>query len=286
MIKINIFLAIYTYNNDIHRYTLTEKIFKHYKNIQDKFKDLAEFSFTILGSENEISKNLTLKYFKSEEYFEFDQNHKSFKNDFYKMLGTKINTGMKISEQSKANILLWAGSNDYICFDFFEQIINYYKPEVAQIYGVDNYTNEKNAVFFTHYDGNRHINKSVCLTCHPMLSYWWDGISDYSNRKKFKYCGGIIGVNKKCLEMYPDILSVWGYDEGEIEEYILKKPYIDKFNSKNLFYMNIKTLSNNEITSFKELNNLNKNNKLNYNNFSNEFKEKFKKEINYFSNLH
>ena len=42
----------------------------------------------------------------------------------------------------------------------------------------------------------------------------------------------------------------------------------------------------NEITSFKELNNLNKNNKLNYNNFSNEFKEKFKKEINYFSNLH
>ena len=120
MIKINIFLAIYTYNNDIHRYTLTEKIFKHYKNIQDKFKDLAEFSFTILGSENEISKNLTLKYFKSEEYFEFDQNHKSFKNDFYKMLGTKINTGMKISEQSKADILLWAGSNDYICFDFFE----------------------------------------------------------------------------------------------------------------------------------------------------------------------
>lgn len=36
MIKINVFLAIYTYNNDIHRYTLTEKIFKHYKNISEK----------------------------------------------------------------------------------------------------------------------------------------------------------------------------------------------------------------------------------------------------------
>jgi hypothetical protein len=286
MIRINIFLAIYTYNKDIHRYTLTEKIFKHYKNIQEKFKDSAEFSFTILGSENDISKNLSIKYFKSEEYFEFDQNDNSFKNDFYKMLGNKINTGMKISAKTESDILLWSGSNDYICFDFFEQIINYYNPEKPQIYGIDNYTNGNNSIFFTHFDGNRDIKNELCITCHKKISYWWDGISNYCNRKKYKYCGGIIGINKKCLTMYPDILSVWGYDEGAIEEYILKKPYIDKFNSKNLFYMNIKTLSKNEITSFEELKKLNKKNILNNNIFSDDFKEKFIKEFEYFVNLH
>lgn len=285
MIKINIFLAIYTYNNDVHRFTLTEKIFKHYKNVQEKFKDLALFTFTILGSENEISKNLTLKYFKSEEYFEFDQNHTSLKNDFYKMLGTKINLGVNITAKNKPDILLWAGSNDYICFDFFEQIIKYYNPEVPQIYGIDNHKNGNNSVFFTHFDGNRHVNKDLCITCHKKLSYWWDGVSDYSGRKKYKYCGGIIGLNNKCLELYPDILSVWGYDEGAIEEYILKKPLIDKFNSKGLFYMNIKTLSKNEITSFEELKKLNKNNMLNFEVLSDEFKEKFTEEFNYFSNL-
>ena len=74
MVTINIFIAIYTYNKDIHRYKLTEKIFKHYKNIEDKFKDLAKFTFTIVGSENNLSRDLTLKYFKPEEYFEFQQN--------------------------------------------------------------------------------------------------------------------------------------------------------------------------------------------------------------------
>jgi hypothetical protein len=286
MIKINIFLAIYTYNNDIHRYTLTEKIFKHYKNIVEKFKDKAIFTFTIFGSENDISKNLTLRYFKSNSYVEFDQNHKSFKGDFYKMLGKKINQGINLSVKNDTDIVLWAGSNDYICFDFFEQIINYYNPEKPQIYGIDNYTNGKNAVFLTHYDGNRCVNKSLCLTSHKKMSYWWDGISDYDGRKKYKYSGGIIGINKKCLSLYPDILSVWGFDEGAIEEYILKKPQIDKFTSKNIFYMNIKTLSNTEITSFNTLKNFNKNNMLNFKDFSDEFKEKFIKEFDYFVDLH
>ena len=285
MIKINVFLAIYTYNNDIHRYSLTEKIFKHYKNIQEKFKNLALFTFTILGSENKISQNLSLKYFKPEEYFEFDQNDKSFKNDFYKMLGAKINMGINKSLLNDPDILLWAGSNDYISFDFFKQIINYYKSDVPQIYGIDNYKNGNNVVFLTHFCGRQYLNKQICITCHKKLSYWWGGLSDYCDRKKFHYSGGIIGINKNCVNLYPDILSEWSYDEGQIEEFILKKPNIDKFNSQNVFYMNIKTVSNNEITSFGTLRNLNKNTTLNFNNFSREFKKKFTEEFNYFIKL-
>ena len=280
MIKINIFLAIYTYHIDIDRYHLTEKIFKHYKNIQEKFKFLALFTFTILGSENTISQNLSLKYFKPEEYFEFDQSQESFEKDFYKMLGTKINVGINKSLLNDPDILLWGGSNDYISFDFFEQIINYYKPDVPQIYGIDNYQNGKNAVFFTHFCGAKCLDNQSSITDNPNLSYWWDGVSNYYNREKFQYSGGILGINKNCFNLYPDILSVWSFDEGAIEEFILKKQNIDKFNSKNIFYMNIKSLSKNDITTYDTLKILNINN----HNFSYEFQEKFREEFNYFIN--
>ena len=284
MIKINIFLAIYTYHIDIDRYHLTEKIFKHYKNIQEKFKFLALFTFKILGSENTISQNLSLKYFKPEEYFEFDQSQESFEKDFYKMLGTKINVGINKSLLNDPDILLWGGSNDYISFDFFEQIINYYKPDVPQIYGIDNYQNGKNAVFFTHFCGAKCLDNQPSITDNPNLSYWWDGVSNYYNREKFQYSGGILGINKNCFNLYPDILSVWSFDEGAIEEFILKKQNIDKFNSKNIFYMNIKSLSKNDITTYDTLKILNINNMLNFHNFSYEFQEKFREEFNYFIN--
>lgn len=287
MIKINIFIAIYTYNKDIHRYNLTERIFKHYKNIEDKFKNLAKFTFTIVGSEKKISKDLTLKYFKSEEYEEFNQDIKPFNNDFYKMLRDKIRYGMSISKKNNADILLWAGSNDYICFDFFKQIIDYYDTTKPQLYGISNYKNRNNAVYFTHYDGNRDINNSHCLTANNKTTcYWWDGISNYCNREKYNYCGGIIGINNKCVELYPDIIHNWTEDEGFDEEYVSKKKDIDIFISQNCFYMNIKTVSKTELHSFTTLKELNNNNLLQFNNFSEEFKTKFIEEFNNFSIFH
>jgi hypothetical protein len=281
MIKINILLAIYTYNNDIHRTNLTEKIFKHYMNIVEKFKDEIEFSFTILGSENDTSKMLSLKYFKFYEYIEYDQKSAIFGDDFYKMLACKIRYGMNVSKQKNTDIIFWGGSNDYICFDFFRQIIDYYNPKKPQIYGIDNYKNGNNAVFMTHYDGNKNIK----FGNDTELTYWWDGVSDYCGRQKYNYCGGIIGVNKQCCDMYPDILLNWNFDEGQVEEYILKKPNIDKFNSKNLFWMNIKTLNQTEITPFEILKKYNEKNILNFNYFSKEFKKKYIAEFNYFNKL-
>jgi hypothetical protein len=284
MIKINIFMAIYTYNKDIHRYNLTEKIFKHYKNIEKKFKDLAKFTFTILGSEKKLSQNLCLKFFKPEEYEEFDQDLKNFDNDFYTMLRAKIKHGMNISKKKNADIMLWAGSNDYICYDYFEQIIDYYDPTKPQLYGISNYKNGKNAVFFTHYDGNRDINNLHCLTANDKTTcYWWDGISDYCNRKKYNYCAATIGINNKCDKLYPDIIDNWTEDEGFVEEYITKKNKIDIFVSQNCFYMNIKTMSETEIHSFSILRDLNNKNLLQFNDFSEDFKLKFIKEFNDFS---
>lgn len=76
IININIFIEIFLYGGE--RLKLTELIFKHYINIKKKFKNIANFKFIILGSEKDLSKNLTLKYFSENEYFEFDQNNPKY----------------------------------------------------------------------------------------------------------------------------------------------------------------------------------------------------------------
>jgi hypothetical protein len=202
------------------------------------------------------------------------------------MLDAKINTGMKLSSHTNADILLWAGSNDYICYDFFSQIIEYYNPEKPQMYGIDNFKNGNNAVYFCYYNGIAYKTNLRCLSCNnPKTSYWWNGESNYCNRERFNYCGGIVGINKKCTNMHPDILEFWNCDEGAVEEYIFKKQNVDKFLSKNLFYMNIKTLGKTEINSFSDLKELNKNDILRFDNFTQEFKEKFIEEFRSFTYL-
>ena len=85
--------------------------------------------------------------------------------------------------------------------------------------------------------------------------------------------------------LYPNILSNWSYDEGKVEEDILKIKEIDKFEGQELFYMNIKSLSDNDITSYKELRELNKKHILDPTKFTDTFKTKFRKEFYYFEKL-
>ena len=50
-VKINVVLLIQTYGFDTGRYRITEKVFRHYRNIQYIFSKWANFSFTVVGSE-------------------------------------------------------------------------------------------------------------------------------------------------------------------------------------------------------------------------------------------
>lgn len=277
-VKINIFLPIYLHGGSIHRTRLTAIIFQHYKNIQELFKSRSTISFTILGSEGKLSKDLALTYFKEEEYFEFDQDLRNFKNDFLFMLGEKYKTGLKIASKTNADIILLAGSNDYICYDFYDQIISYYNNKNPQLYGIDNYKNGGNVVNFVFYDGL----KNVLL--HDD-GYWWNGKSNYCGRARFHYCGATIGVNRACYVTYPDVLENINFDEGQIEEYILKKPNMDKFTSNNCYYFNIKTPDNKEITSFSQLKKLNEVNILLYKKISIKLRQKIIKTVREFEKL-
>jgi hypothetical protein len=283
-ITINIFIAIYNYFGDINRYNLTKIILKHYSNIKNKFENKADISFTIIGSEKEYSKNLTLNYFKNDEYFEYDQDVKLDINqcnrNFIGMLNAKINFGINMAMRDEPDIILWAGSNDYISFDFFEQIINFYDSNEKQIYGIDNYLNGNNASFLCVYDGITNF-----LDIHNKdEAFWWNGIH-IEARKHYNYIGGIIGINKKIYKENPEILKIWNCDEGQVEHIILKINNIKKFNSKEVFFFNIKTSSNNDLNKLSSLKNLFCKNIIKFNDFNNDLKKKINDEMSYLLNL-
>jgi len=250
---IDIIIPIFTNGSEI-RYKLTEKIFKHFKRTQELLKlENIIMTFTILGSEKELSKDLTLKYFNESEYFEFDQSIYNCSNLLYNkntplhyLLTDKFREGFKQSFLKNPNISLLCGSNDYVCVDFFRQVSSFYirKPNDKEMYGIDNYYNGKNIHMFTIFDDNT-------LGIGDKNSFYWDGIQQ-APREKFKYCAGIIGFNDNLYnnhkqELLTDIIEA---DEGIIEEKGLSLPGVKKFTSIECFYFNIKTSDNSDITSF------------------------------------
>jgi hypothetical protein len=151
----------------------------------------------------------------------------------------------------------------------------YYNPEKPQLFGIDNYYNGNNAVYMVYYDG-------IVDNFHYDNSFWWDGLSSFYGREKYKYCGGIMGINRTSLELYDDIIENYIHDEGQMEEFILSKPNMDKFTSKESFYLNIKTMNNSEINTMHSLFMHLKHNLLNFNELSENFQKKVIDECNIF----
>ena len=186
------------------------------------------------------------------------------------MLTNKFRFAYQKSMEKNPHISLLAGPNDFISINFFEQIINNYNPNIKQLFGIDNFYNGNNKAALELYDGTSFLKNLI----------WTTGLSDYNYRQKYKYIGGIIGFNNILYKNHYNKLMnrIITYDEGELEYLTLQLPDINKFQSKNVFLINIKTKSNSEITSFKTLNDIIKKQSLNFEYFDSEFKEKFKNE--------
>ena len=276
-IHIDICIPFYTYNCE-QRYNLTKKIFNHYNNISKHFLHLANITFTLVGSEKILSKKLVSKCFEgcSYSYHEYDQEKiicNQTDNKFLYMLSDKFNFSFQKSIGKKPDITLLAGSNDYICYDFFKQIIDFYKPDEKQIYGIDNYNNGSNVVLVCKYD-----NKNEKIKIEKDI--WWNGISNWNNRQKYDYCGGIIGFNN-CLYLkhYDELINTCiDCDEGEIERKILNLPDVIKFNSKNVFFFNIKTENDSDLNSYKLLLSLIQTDVIKFLDFNTDLQQKINKE--------
>jgi hypothetical protein len=244
MVHIDIVIPFYTYG-DSERIELTKKIFKHYKNIQQYFRDTAKITITLVGSEGEFSENMVEEIFTHDyRYIEFFQENNYDRvtqagfNSCIMMLNKKFIFSYKKSFEINPDISLLAGSNDYISFLFFHQVINFYDPKEKQIFGIDNYKNGKNSCLVSNYS-------------YPSQYFFWDGITGYGVREKFQYCGGIIGFTKTIYDIDPDkILNLLSCDEGAIEWNLLQLPDVKKFDSSSVFYINYKTSSNSQLTSY------------------------------------
>jgi len=279
MIHIDIHIPFYNFNGDEQRTLLTVKIFKHYKNIRKKFIKRANITFTLVGSEGDISKKLALNYFEENEfeYLEFYQDDPKYLK-FFDMFNEKIKNGIQFSRNKNPDILLTSSSNDYICFDFFDQIIEFYNPSIPQIYGIDNYQNGKNGIYILPYD-------SVENKIYDKKSLWWNGVSNHARRGNLKYCGGIIGINKFVYLKNPEIINCWDSDEGKTEKNAGKIKNLKKFFSEEVFFINFKTINNNEITTMDKINKLDLG-RLNFKkDFSKKMRDKISKELSYFLEL-
>ena len=165
------------------------------------------------------------------------------------MLSQKFNYGYKKAYEKDVDIILLVGSNDYICFHFFYNILINFNNSYQQ-YGISNFYEGNNFCLYVEF-------KNLYFNLKKM--YIHDGVHNYSDRQRFKYIGGLHGYSKKLLDKFPNILDETNCDEGK-NEYIvtlLIEQYpdlnISSMKTKNYFFINTKFGNKNEINSFKKL---------------------------------
>jgi len=279
-LKIDIIILIYFYKRKGQRYYFQSFIFDYYLKLKNIFSNYIDFSFTIVGSEEDLSKNLSNKYFKESEYYEFYQDPKL---DILKMLSKKINYGFRQSYKKNTDLLLWFGSNDYVCAHYFTNILEKYNNGFQQ-YGMTDYLNGNNFCLYIEL-------KQLIFDLDSM--YIHNGIHDYCDRKKYKYIAATHGYSRKLLNKFPEILDKINCDEGANEYLVTKlnqeypKLNINTMKTNNCFFFNIK-FGNEELHSFNELKKFNKKNIIKSHNFrdndTNKNYQIFLNNLNYIQN--
>jgi len=265
-LKVNLFMPFYLWNNDIDRVSLTHKILIHYNNIKEKFNSQIYFKFYFVGSENNLSKTIVDKYYK-DSYYEFEQPgllEPWNKQTMNKQLAEKVRFGVNLAITNDCDVLLVAGSNDFVSDDFFINLIKNYNVNVPQIYGIGDYYNGKNIVGLIPYKSGMSIN----LTAADNI--WWKG---YRNCSYDKYCrdtslikhdymlydfpneftGGIIGLNKKIFKE-KEILEGLDHSERLLEcRCRTLIPNLHVVTTNNVVNLNVKCLSGADLHSVQDI---------------------------------
>lgn len=262
-LKIDIIILIYFYEKKNQRYYFQDFIFNYWNQLKKIFSNYIDFSFTIVGSEKNLSQSLSNKYFKKYEYYEFYQDPKL---KTLNMLTNKINYAFKKSYEKNVDLLLWFGSNDYVCAHYFTNILEKYNNGFQQ-YGITDFFNGNNFCLYIEL-------KNFIFNLDNF--YIHNGIHNYCHRKKYKYIGGTHGYSKKILDKFPEILDKITCDEGANEYLVTKliekypKLNINSMKTNDCFFFNVK-FGNDEIHSFEILKKLNKNNILDFNKVINNY---------------
>ena len=256
-VVIDLVILIYTYGYHSIRYNLTEKMFLHYRNVQQMFQEFATITFTIVGSEKNVSQDLSLKYFPRESYFELYQKPVFSYTKIsvvYDAITTKLRFGLRRSfkrPNNRPDVIIWVGSNDYIALSFWRQVIEEYNPTRMETFGIGNselfkvpgnFRKGGNAIFHTTYDG-KHMQSR-----HDNSTLWHSGYTTDIRRQSYHYIGALLGVTRSVFLKYPHLLKKWDCDEGRDELRILREGDIQAMNSSDCFFMNIKGTNRQDVT--------------------------------------
>ena len=297
-LKVNIFMPFYLWNNDIDRVSLTHKILIHYNNIKEKFKNQIYFKYYFVGSENELSKSIIDKYFK-DSYYEFEQPHMLGSTIRKKnlILGEKVRFGVNLAIRSDYDVLLVAGSNDFVSDYFFLNLINNYTVNVPQIYGIGDYHTGKNIVGLIPYKSGMSINLSAadniwwkgyrnCEYHNQSQSYWENKHGYILNKSTNEFTGGIIGFNKIVLNE-KGILEGIDFSERTFEyrcKWFIKNLHV--VHTKNIVNLNVKCLSGADLHNISQIKReYDLFDKLNVSEMDTLLKDTITEHIEYFNNL-
>ena len=158
MLNIRFLIPIFLINNENDKYIITEKSFKYLKYLQFLFKEKAKINFLILGSEKELSYNLTLKYFSKDEYMEYDQCGINYLNrvnydTLNTVVGGKISSGYNKCKEFNPDLIIFMKNNHFISREWLEEIINDYNnnPFSNNYYGM----NFNNLILITTLNNNK-----------------------------------------------------------------------------------------------------------------------------------
>ena len=279
--KIDINIPLFFYGSN-ERMLATKVVLKNYSRIVDFLSEKynTELTLSIIGSEKELSKKfMEENYDKEYTYHEFDQKLMKFdptarkgRHILYDMISKKFQYGFKRSFEKKPNIALLAGSNDFISYRFFEQVVNFYRNDQKQIYGICSYDNgRKNKVLYHTITNELKFSDEM---------FWTTGVAH--GRDKFLYVGGIYGMNDAIFEPHVEyVIKNTSYDEGSNEQKLLQIRGTVPLHSKNCYFVNIKVSDPKcELTpGYILIDGLKKNNRiLDYESFDEEFKNDFEKE--------
>jgi hypothetical protein len=204
------------------------------------FKDTATFTFTIIGSEGAVSKQLVADTIGLEYYCEFKQDETIKKMD---MLAKKWEFGRTVSLAKTPDIAFMAGSNDFIPYAFFEGVITQFSIEIPQVYGMGNQRFSNSILMIAKYDDTTNSISEI-----EGERFFWDGI--YLNETThLNFCGGIIGVNKASY-INNNLEAFWHTDETT-SELLCYTMGITPVAIPNLYYLNPKTST--DITPWRYL---------------------------------
>jgi len=163
--SVKFLLPIYVVRPTSEKYIITEKQFKYIKHLQKVLAGKIDISILVVGSELELSKDLTLKYFDETSYIEVPQRIDYFssvtKADWTKLveeLTHKCLVAYIHAKTMNPDMILVMKSNHFIPYEWIEEVVAHDKMNtgVKNFYGMS----LDNTFILTCMDDNEYIDKT------------------------------------------------------------------------------------------------------------------------------